>query len=75
MDCPTRGVDIGVKQAMYRLMMQLKEEGKAILLISEEMPELLGMSDRIFIMKDGTVQKEFLRSKDLSDADIIRYMI
>ena len=64
LDCPTRGVDIGVKQAMYRLMMQLKGEGKAILLISEEMPELLGMSDRILIMKDGSVQKEFLRSKE-----------
>lgn len=75
LDCPTRGVDIGVKQAMYRLMMQLKGEGKAILLISEEMPELLGMSDRILIMKDGSVQKEFLRSKELSDADIISYMI
>ena len=55
--------------------MQLKGEGKAILLISEEMPELLGMSDRILIMKDGSVQKEFLRSKELSDADIISYMI
>lgn len=75
LDCPTRGVDIGVKQAMYRLMVKLKEEGRAILLISEEMPELMGMSDRILIMKDGEVKKEFLRSKDLSDADIIGYMI
>lgn len=63
LDCPTRGVDIGVKQAMYRLMMQLKGEGKAILLISEEMPELLGMSDRILIMKDGSVQKSFCAAR------------
>ncbi len=75
LDCPTRGVDIGVKQAMYQLMMKLKKEGKAILLISEEMPELIGMSDRILIMKDGEIKKEFLRSKDLSEADIIDYMI
>ena len=75
LDCPTRGVDIGVKQAMYQLMVKLKQEGKAILLISEEMPELMGMSDRILIMKDGEIKKEFLRSKDLSDADIIGYMI
>lgn len=75
LDCPTRGVDIGVKQAMYHLMMRLKGEGKAIVLISEEMPELMGMSDRMLIMKDGAVTKEFLRSKDLSDADIIEYMI
>lgn len=75
LDCPTRGVDIGVKQAMYQLMVKLKREGKAILLISEEMPELMGMSDRILIMKDGEIKKEFMRSKDLSDADIIGYMI
>lgn len=75
LDCPTRGVDIGVKQAMYRLMVKLKGEGKSILLISEEMSELMGMSDRMLIMKDGEVTKEFLRSKDLTDADIIGYMI
>lgn len=75
LDCPTRGVDIGVKQAMYQLMTKLKNEGKAILLISEEMPELIGMSDRILIMKDGEIKKEFLRSKSLSEADIIDYMI
>lgn len=75
LDCPTRGVDIGVKQAMYQLMARLKNEGKSIILISEELPELLGMSDRICIMKDGTVTKEFLRSRELSDADVIDYMI
>ena len=75
LDCPTRGVDIGVKQAMYQLMMQLKEEGKSILMISEELPELMGMSDRIIIMKDGEITKEFERSADLSDAEIIKYMI
>jgi ribose transport system ATP-binding protein len=66
---------IGVKQAMYRLMVQLKSEGKTILMISEELPELIGMSDRILIMKDGEITKEFERSKELSDADIIQYMI
>lgn len=75
LDCPTRGVDIGVKQAMYQLMVQLKKQGKTILMISEELPELLGMSDRILIMKDGEITKEFERSKGLSDADVIQYMI
>ena len=75
LDCPTRGVDIGVKQAMYRLMMQLKQEGKSILLISEELPELLGMSDRILIMKDGSISGEFQRSELLTDADMIGCMI
>lgn len=75
LDCPTRGVDIGVKQAMYQLMMKLKQEGKSILMISEELPELMGMSDRILIMKDGEITAEVERSKDLSDAEIIKYMI
>lgn len=75
LDCPTRGVDIGVKQAMYHLMTQLKEEGKSILLISEELPELIGMSDRIVIMKDGKISGEFERSELLSDADMIGCMI
>ena len=75
LDCPTRGVDIGVKQAMYQLMTKLKKEGKAILLISEELPELLGMSDRILIMKEGRISHEFMRSENLTDADVIGYMI
>ncbi len=75
LDCPTRGVDIGVKQAMYQLMTKLKQEGKAILLISEEMPELIGMSDRILVMKDGQITAELPRSPELTDAVMIRYMI
>ena len=70
-----RGVDIGVKQAMYQLMVKLKNEGKSILMISEELPELIGMSDRILIMKDGEITKEFERSEELSDSQIIEYMI
>lgn len=75
LDCPTRGVDIGVKQAMYQLMYQMRQENKSIILISEEMAELIGMSDRLLIMKDGRLQKELLRSKELNEADVIRYMI
>lgn len=75
MDCPTRGVDIGVKQAMYELIYKLKKEGKAILFISEELTELIGMCDRILIMKDFKVSKEFLRDPNLCDHDIIEYMI
>ena len=74
LDCPTRGVDIGVKQSMYQLIAKMKNEGKAILIISEEMTELIGMCDRLLVMKDGTVQKEFLRG-NMNEADIIRYMI
>ena len=75
LDCPTRGVDVGVKQAMYRLMTALKDEGKAIIIISEEMTELMGMSDRLLIMKDGQVVREFERSADLNEMEIIECMI
>lgn len=75
LDCPTRGVDIGVKRDMYQMMTRFKEQGKAILIISEELPELIGMCDRLIIMKDGRMAKEFLRSETLSDADVIHYMI
>ena len=75
LDCPTRGVDIGVKQAMYQMMYQMKKEGKSILLISEEMAELIGMSDRVIVMKDGEIKAEFERSDKLSESDMIEYMI
>lgn len=75
LDCPTRGVDIGVKQFIYQLMTKLKYEGYAILMISEELPELLGMSDRLLIMKNGEISREFLRSKDLRQEDVIEYML
>ena len=75
MDCPTRGVDIGVKQAMYGMIEQMKKEGRAILMISEELSELIGMADRLLIMKDFEVRKEFKRSPDLKQTDIIEYMI
>lgn len=75
MDCPTRGVDIGVKQSMYALIEQMKKDGKAILMISEELSELIGMSDKLIIMKDFKVSAEFDRSADLKQTDIIEYMI
>ena len=75
LDCPTRSVDIGVKRAMYQLMTELKNEGKSIIMISEELPELMGMCDRLIIMKDGKITHEFARSASLSDAEIIQYMI
>lgn len=75
LDCPTRGVDIGVKQAMYQLIYRMKKEGKAILIISEELAELIGMSDRLIIMKDGRISGEVMRSGELNESDVIGYMI
>lgn len=75
MDCPTRGIDIGVKEAIYRLMEELKKEGRAMIMISEELPELIGMSDTILIMKDGVITHKVNRSPELKEQTIIQYMI
>lgn len=75
LDSPTRGVDVGVKTTMYELINQLKHQGHAILIISEELPELIGMCDRILILKDGGIAGEFERNPDLKDVDVINYMI
>ncbi len=74
-DCPTRGIDIGVKEAIYHLMEELKEQGHAILLISEELPELIGMSDRILIMKDGKIVCETMRGPEITESLLIKEMI
>lgn len=68
-DEPTRGIDVGAKQEIYRLMNSLVEEGKSILMISSEMEELLGMSDRIMVLYEGHVSGEL--SKDEFSQDTI----
>ena len=75
LDSPTRGIDVKVKADIYALMDQMRREGKAILMISEEIMELIGMSDRIFIMKDGKINGEFERNKDLSEETLIAKMV
>ncbi len=75
LDCPTRGVDIGVKASMYQLIYDMKKKGKSIILISEELPELCGMSDRLLIMKDGEITGEFFRSKGFDNNQLIDCMI
>lgn len=58
---PTRGVDVGAKYEIYKILEDLKNQGKAILLISDELPELIGMSDRVYCFKKGRVSGEFAR--------------
>jgi ribose transport system ATP-binding protein len=67
MDEPTRGIDVGAKAEVHALMSQLAQEGMAILMISSEMPEIIGMSDRVIVMCQGCVKGEFER-KDLKNA-------
>lgn len=75
LDCPTRGIDVGVKADMYKLMMELKNKGKAIIMISEELLELIGMSDRIMLFKNGEMSGELRRNEDLDEKKVIDYII
>ena len=59
-DEPTRGIDVGAKQEIYSLMCQLVEAGKSVIMISSEMPELIGMSDRIYVMSNGEIAGELM---------------
>lgn len=59
LDEPTRGVDVGAKKEIYQLINQFKKEGMSIILVSSEMPEVLGMSDRILVMHEGRISAEF----------------
>jgi rhamnose transport system ATP-binding protein len=55
LDEPTQGVDVGSKSEIHAIMQELAERGLAVLMISSELPEILGMSDRVAVMRDGTV--------------------
>ena len=59
LDEPTRGIDVGAKFEIYTIINALAEEGKGVLMISSEMPELLGMCDRIYVMNEGRFVGEF----------------
>jgi rhamnose transport system ATP-binding protein len=64
LDEPTKGVDVGAKAAIYEIMSDLAAQGYGIIMVSSEMPEVLGMSDKIVVMKEGRITKEF----DIKDA-------
>lgn len=62
-DEPTRGIDVGAKAEIYSLMNQLASQGLAILMVSSELPEILGMCDRVYVMKEGKITGEFDRAE------------
>ena len=75
LDCPTRGVDVGVKGYIYQMMMEAKKEGVSILMISDELPELIGMCDRLIVMKDGKAISQVLRSEGMTEEKLIEVMM
>ncbi len=71
-DEPTRGIDVGAKKEVYELMNKLTENGVAIIMISSELPEILGMSDRIIVMSHGKLTGEF-QKEDVGQEKILKY--
>lgn len=74
MDEPTRGVDVGAKYEIYEIINQLAERGKSVLMVSSELPEILGMCDRIYVMNEGRILTE-LENKDLTQEMIMGYIM
>ncbi|WBW61079.1 sugar ABC transporter ATP-binding protein [Klebsiella electrica] len=70
LDEPTRGVDVGAKSEIYRIMTQMALQGVAILMISSELPEVVGMSDRVYVMREGSIAGE-LQAGDISQESIM----
>ena len=63
LDEPTRGIDVGAKYEIYTIINQLASEGKSVIFISSELPEILGMSDRIYVVNEGRIVGEFTRDE------------
>ena len=74
MDEPTRGIDVGAKREIYEIINELVAQGKAIILISSELPEVLGMSDRVLVMKDDAIVAE-LTGDDINAVEVMRHAL
>ena len=74
MDEPTRGIDVGSKSEIYQIMDDLTKRGVGILMISSELPEILGMSDRIMVMRQGRIVKELSRA-EASEEVVMQYAV
>ncbi|MDY4545739.1 MAG: sugar ABC transporter ATP-binding protein [Candidatus Choladocola sp.] len=73
MDEPTRGIDVGAKHEIYEIMNDLAKQGKAIIMISSEMAELLGMSDRVCVMCNGRLTGEITEKEEMSQENVMQF--
>ncbi|PJG84849.1 sugar ABC transporter ATP-binding protein [Conservatibacter flavescens] len=71
LDEPTRGVDVGAKSEIYRMMIEMAKQGVAILMISSELPEIIGMSDRVYVMREGHIVSEL--QQDITQEKIMAF--
>ena len=74
MDEPTKGIDIGAKAEIYKLMEEIVASGKSIIMVSSEMTEVIGMSDRILVMREGHMTGELQRG-EFEEERIITYAV
>jgi ABC-type sugar transport system ATPase subunit len=72
---PTRGVDIGAKAEIYRVVRRLAAEGLAVLMVTEDLPELLGLSDRVIVTRKGKVSQVFERQSHPNEEEVVRWMM
>ena len=73
-DEPSRGIDVGAKQEIYKVMVDLLKEGKAILMVSSDMPEVISMSDRVIVFKQGEIAGE-LTGERITEENILTLSI
>ena len=72
---PTRGIDISARQEIYSLIRSLANEGLSIIMLTEDLLELLGMSDRIIITRHNKISKIFEENNGLTEEDVISYIV
>lgn len=74
-DEPTHGIDVGAKAEVYNLLRELSDEGKGIIMISSELPEILHICDRILVFRDGRISQEFMENRGLTEEVVVKYAI
>ncbi len=74
-DEPTHGIDVGAKFEIYQLVRELSDEGKGIIVISSELPEILNVCDRILVFRDGKIAHEFPENRGLTEEDVVQYAL
>jgi ribose transport system ATP-binding protein len=75
LDEPTRGIDVGAKGEIYHLMNELTSQGVSIIMASSELPEIIGMGDRIIVMAEGVLTKVFSEDEEVTQEEIMKYAV
>lgn len=74
-DEPTHGIDVGAKHDIYQLLRGLSDEGKGVIMVSSELPEILNVCDRILVFRDGTIVHRFEQTDDLTEEEVVKYAL